>query len=373
MSLYSDKTFEALQSEMLANTGDTVDTQEGSLVATAISKQAVRLDELYRELDYVNDNMLVDTQDREHLIASGEECGLPIDEGSAAQLSIVCNCEVETGTEFAALESDYVYVVTDYIGTKEVDITDDDGEATTATWYEYTVESLDDGVEPGLYTGYIEPTEYIEDFDEARIEECTKAGVDEEDTEVYRQRRLAWFQIKPCAGNRAYFAECLDDTGLTTGYKIERRQAGDTSVPIYVQGPDYGVPSADVVSQIQEIIDPTANSGQGYGKAPIGHVVTINAVTGKAINVGFTLTLTDGTEYADIQSQVEAACSAYILELQKSWKDHDYLVVRLSGFENKILDVTSVLDIANVTINGEAKNIQLGTYEIPTLGTVTNS
>ena len=103
MSLFSDKTFENLQSDMLNDTSTDVDQQEGSLIATSIGKQAVRLEEAYAALDYVNDNMLVDTQDRDHLVATGEECGLPIKEGTPAVVLAVINCEVELGETFTAM------------------------------------------------------------------------------------------------------------------------------------------------------------------------------------------------------------------------------------------------------------------------------
>lgn len=373
MSLYEDKTFENLQSEMLNDTSTDVDQQEGSLIATAIGKQAVRLEEAYQDLDYVNDNMLVDTQDREHLIDSGVEAGLPIKEGSEAVVRAVINCQCEVGTEFTAMDSEYNYIVDEYIGTKDVEVTDDDGETQTETWYEYNLEAMDVGIEPGQYTGDIEPVDYLEDFEGGSIESLVKAGAEEEDTEVYRERRLSWFGAKSCAGNRAYYKEVLSDLGTIGGSKIPRRKEGETSITIYIQGADHGVPSNETVSAVKKAIDPTEYSGEGYGLAPIGHIVNVKAVEGVPINVTFTLTLRSGAEYVEIQSQVEAACGDYIGTLQGSWETETELIVRVSGFENHILDVPDVVDITGLQLNGASANITLGEYQIPTLGTVTNN
>jgi uncharacterized phage protein gp47/JayE len=373
MSLYSDRTFENLQSEMLNDTSTDVDQQEGSLVATSIAKQALRLEEAYGALDYVNDNMLVDTQDRDHLIATGEECGLPIKEGTKAVLLAVINCEVEVGTEFTAMDTEYNYEIEEYIGRKDVEVTDDDGNVTTESWYEYHIEADEEGVEPGTYTGQIEPIEYVEGFDEGRIESLVTAGTDEEDTEEYRLRRLAWFDTKPCAGNRAYYKNTIKALGTVGGLKIERRKAGETSVPIYIQDASYGVPTTDLCNQIKASVDPKEYEGEGYGLAPIGHVVTINPVTAVTVNVSFTMTLKTGITYTDIKTQVEDACKSYITTLCKDWENQDYLIVRLSGFETALLKLDNVVDVENVKINDTASNLTLTTYQIPTLGTVTEA
>lgn len=373
MSLYSDKTFENLQSEMLNDTSTKLDQQEGSLIATSIGKQAVRLEEAYAALDYVNDNMLVDTQDRDHLVATGLECGLPIKEGTPAVVLAVINCQVELGTTFTAMGSEYNYDADEYVGTKDVEVTNDDGDTATETWYEYKLEANDEGVEPGLYTGEIEPLEYVEEFEEGRIESLVTAGTDEEDTEVYRLRRLAWFDTKACAGNRAYYKQVIKDTGLCAGLKIERRKAGDTSININCMGADYGVPSTDICNQIKQIVDPKEYEGEGYGAAPIGHVVTILPVEAVTINVSFAITLKSGITYDDIKSQAEQACKDYITTLLKDWENQSNLIVRLSGFETGLLKLDNIVDLENVKINSNASNLTLTEYQIPALGTVTNA
>lgn len=373
MSQYSDKTFETLQSEMLNDMGTDVDQQEGSLIATSIAKQAVRLEEFYQDLDYVNDQMLVDTMDREHLIMSGEECGMPITEGTYAEMQAVVNCEIPLDGIWSAMDSEYNYTAEEYLGTEDVTVTDDDGDQTTETWYKYRMEATEEGIEPGQYTGEIEPEDYIEGYEEARIESCITAGKDEEETEAYRARRLAYFDTKACAGNRAYYKQILSETGLVGGCKIPRRKDGDTSINITVQGANYDVMSSDNLKTLKEEVDPEAYTGEGYGLAPIGHKVTFSSVTTKTIDVSFTLTLTSGLAYADIKSKIETACSEYIESLKATWQNLDSIIVRRSGFENKILDVQGVVDIENLKLNNAETNISLGEYEIPELGTVTNS
>ena len=178
MSLYDDRTFENLQAEMRADLSADIDQQEGSFIDIALGKQAVRLEEAYENLDYVYDNMFCDTQDREHLIESGAEAGLLIDEGSQAVVLATVNCEVEEGTVFTALDSEYNYETGELVGRIDHETVDDDGEPVVLSYYQYRMIAEDVGVEPGSYTGDIEPTEFIDRFEEGWIDELLQAGVD---------------------------------------------------------------------------------------------------------------------------------------------------------------------------------------------------
>lgn len=371
MSLYDDRTFENLQAEMRADLSADIDQQEGSFVDIALGKQAVRLEEAYENLDYVYDNMFCDTQDREHLIESGAEAGLLIDEGSQAVVLATVNCEVEEGTVFTALDSEYNYETGELVGRIDHETVDDDGEPVVLSYYQYRMIAEDVGVEPGSYTGDIEPTEFIDGFEEGWIEGLLQAGTDEEDTEVYRERRLQWFQTKPCAGNRAYYKETLHELDNVGGVKMRRRQAGSSYVDIFIIDVNYNAATAEIVAAVKEAVDPTAYTGQGYGLAPIGHQVAISSATTVTANISMTLDLEDVT-FEDIRTLIEEACESYLLELRQAWEDESSLIVRISGLEQKILQVEGVHDVS-VRINGSAANVSLGEFEIPVLGTVTAS
>lgn len=370
MSLYDDRTYENLKAEMQNDLSDDIDQQEGSLVDISLGKQATRLEEAYENLDYVYGNMFVDTQDREHLIESGAEAGLPIREGTQAVVLATVNCEVDIGVVFTALDSEYNYEVTEYYGRIDHETTDDEGEEVTLSYYQYKLTAEDVGVEPGSYAGDIEPTEFIDGFEEGWIVSLVTAGTDEEDTEDYRERRLQWFQTKPCAGNRAYYKETLHGLDNVGAVKMKRRQAGSSYVEIYILDANYGVASADLIAAVKAAVDPTAYTGEGYGLAPIGHQVTIYSATAVTINVAMTLTLESGLVYADVKDAIEAACAAYLKELRQEWEDESNLIVRISGFETKILAVEGVQDVS-LTLNGSASNVTLTTYQVPVLGTVT--
>lgn len=371
MSLYDDRTYENLMAEMRADLSDDIDQQKGSFIDLALGKQAVRLEEAYENLEYVYDNMFCDTQDREHLIESGAEAGLPIDEGTPAVVLATVNCEIEEGTVFTAMDSEYNYECGEFYGRIDHETVDDDGEEVTLSYYQYKLTAEDPGVEPGSYRGDIEPVDFIDDFEEGWIVSLVTAGTDEEDTEDYRERRMQWFQTKPCGGNRAYYKEALHSLDNVGGVKMKRRQAGSSYIEIYVLDADFNPASSTILAALKEAVDPASFTGEGYGLAPIGHSVNMNAAEAVTINIAATLD-TDSIPYADIKDDVEAACAAYLKELREAWEDEASTTVRISGLEQKLLAVEGVGDVS-VTLNGSASNVSLTAYQVPALGTVTGT
>lgn len=59
-----------------------------------------------------------------------------------------------------------------------------------------------------------------------------------------------------------------------------------------------------------------------------------------------------------------------MLELRKEWEESESIIVRISQIESRILNIATVLDISNTTINGGTGNIELKNYKIPVLGEV---
>lgn len=364
MSRYEDRTFENLQKEMLEDLADEIDVDmsEGSFLATAIAKQAVRLEDAYTQLDYINDNMMVDTMDRDHLQESGAESGILIGEGTEAVVTGYLNIQCEIGDEFTAIDSEYNYIATEYLGTGTLQ-----GEIV----HKYNFEAEDVGKAPGTYTGDIEPIDQLNGFEYGKITAVVEAGEDEEDTEDYRERRLNWQTERACAGNRAYYIESILGLNGVGGVKIPRRVDGEEYIMCYVQASDYGVASTELISELKKEIDPEESEGAGYGLAPIGHKVKVQSVTAVDCAVTAKMEYTSGKTYEDVQGAIDHAIKAYMLGLCEGWKDSDAIIVRISGIESELLAVENVLDVSEVKINGNAANLQISPYQIPKYTTFT--
>ena len=68
------------------------------------------------------------------------------------------------------------------------------------------------------------------------------------------------------------------------------------------------------------------------------------------------------------------AISSYLEARRQEWcnqSDTEQVIVRAAYILTAMLNVQNVVDVANVTINGETDRITLATDEVPTLGAVT--
>lgn len=80
----------------------------------------------------------------------------------------------------------------------------------------------------------------------------------------------------------------------------------------------------------------------------------------------------------DVKPAIVAAVQEYLNEINTQWKDtqivsvneftNEGLIVRISKLESRILDVTGVLDVENLTVNGSKRNVTLGLNELAVLG-----
>ena len=278
------------------------------------------------------------------------------------------------------------------------------------------VECESSGIKGNQYLGNMIPMEYIKGLQTAELTEILIPGEDEEETEDLRKRYFESFDENSFGGNRADYLEktnAVPGVGRTKVTRVwnsdispaamipeesvevwydtvketleeearrwldavfhaakEKKLTVGGTVLLTIINSEYGVASDALVQSVQTAIDPEVHAGEGYGLAPIGHVVKVESAKAKQINIESTLTFEPGYGWSNLQTSLEEAVSDYLLELRKEWADSQYLVVRISQIDNRLLSVPGVLDVQDTSINGDRKNLNLGEYEIPVLGGV---
>ena len=349
--MFEEMTFENIMSTMMEDMPDGLDTSEGSLIYHACAKCAARLEEAYTELSRLNDNMYPDTADLEHLILFGQERGVYIEDATAAIFEAQFNTAVEIGTEFSG--DDYNCIVTELIDDTE---------------HRYRLECEEDGSEPNGWLGELMCLDDVEDLETAVLTKLLVEGKDEEDEESYRMRLLESFEIQPFAGNKAYYKQEINAIDGVGGAKIYRKNSGG-AIDIVIIADDYSVPSAELIEKVQEQIDPA--KGNGDGVAPIGHEVTISAVSAIIINLKATVVCDECYTIEGLQSQIEESVDNYLLSLRKKWANETAgIAVRKAGVENAIYNLEGVQDVQNVLLNDVEENISLQDTEVPVRGSV---
>lgn len=354
--MYEGQTFEVILQRMLDRVPNNIDKRQGSIIYDALAPAAAELAQLYIELD-VNYNLsFADTATGEQLARITAEFGVnrkpatkSIREGRFYGNGDVL-MDIPVGSRFS-IES-VTFVAVEQISTGI-----------------YRLECELPGVIGNQYFGPLLPIQVINGLARAELSDVLVPGEDEETDEALRQRYYEEVNNPPFGGNVAQYKQwvnAIDGVGAT---KVFPTWQGGGTAKCTIIASDWSAPSPQLVSEVQETIDPTPQ-GKGLGQAPIGHTVTITGVLGVAVDVSTTVTLADGVTLGQVQEPIEDAIADYMLSLRQSWADEERLVVRVAQIDAAILTVAGVLDVSGTELNGSPANITLGTEEIPMRGEV---
>lgn len=403
--MYESETYEVILDRMLARVSDTLDKRPSSPIYDTHSATAIELQVLYIELETLIQNSYGDTAAREFLILLAKDRGLSPEEATnAILLGKFTPAGIDlTGQRFNIGEINYTVLGLVSEGSEE-------------SYYQVQCEST--GEIGNQYLGQMIPMEYIPGLETATLTEVLIPGEDEEDTEVFRQRYFDSFNEQTFGGNRADYlakvrgvdgvgdckvirvwngdikpAEMIPNTAvqewfaafsttnedvknwLTSVYTAalqKKLTVGGTVKVVIVDSDDYGAASSTLVQSVQQMLDPEENAGEGYGLAPIGHVVSVASADAVQIQIKTTVTFEEGYNWSNTKTAMEEAVSTYLLELRKAWSGISQTIVRISQVETRILGVNGIVDVAGTKINGSDSNLTLGEYEIPVLGGVSS-
>jgi len=346
-------TFEQILERMLNVVPDTLDKREGSVIYLALAPAAAELAQMYIKVNDTMNRTFADTSTGDDLTQRAAERGINRIKASAATRLGVFNMTVPIGSRFAI--EDVTYIVTENLADFKSKL---------------LCEQV--GAIGNIHTGTLEQITTITGLTSATLTDILIPGEDVETDEDLRKRYFDNLESSAFGGNISDYKEktkALDGIG---GVKVYPAWNGGGTVKLIILDSTYNKPSLILVTAIQTAIDPVINAGIGLGIAPIGHVVTVNAVSELTVNVTFTLTLASGYTWVDVETYIKDAIKAYFLDLKKTWETENALVVRISQLESAILRVTGIVDVTGTKLNGGLINLILTDVQIPTLGAVTN-
>ena len=341
--MYEAMTFDVIMERMLNQVPNTFDKREGSIIYDALAPAAAELAQLYIELDVVLNQTYADTATDEYLERRCAERGVLRTNATNAVVRgefTPTNIDM-SGERFSC--GAYNYIVTS--GSNGV--------------YELTCETS--GEAPNAISGQMIPINYINGLETATITAILIPGENAEDDESLRERYFDSLSSQAFGGNVADYemkTKAVDGVG---GVKVTPVWNGGGTVKLTIIASDYSAPTNTLIAKVQKEMETIA---------PIGHVVTVDGVTGATINVSTKITYETGWDWSSSGSYIQAAIDEYFKTLAETWDDSTNLVVRVSGIEQKILACAGVIDVQNTTLNGGTGNIQLGAYEIPVRGDV---
>lgn len=360
MALYTNQTPETILARELAKVPVKYDKRTGSIIFNSLAPTAEELALVYQAIDDALDGVAMpDTARREFLIRHCAARGIaPYAATGAIVIGRFAPSDIDLaiGTRFNC--GLYYYAITERIADPASVIDNPD----TATYSYYYLECETLGEEPNGTTGRLIPAESIIGLKSGEIIEVAIYGNDEEETEALRRRFYDSIGADAFGGNQADYKQKILAMQGVGGVKIYPAWNGGGTVRLVVAATGNTSPSLTLVENIQvavdpNVIDPEDRWGHGYGFAPIGHHVTVTGAGVETINISTTLVIERGFTLNDVIGNIEAALDAYYAELNATWMYTDYLSVRISEINARILSIDHVVDIYETTLNGMATNV----------------
>lgn len=349
--MFEEKTYASLMEEMLDTVDETIDTRQGSVIYDAVAPMALENAQMYIDMDILLSETFADTASYYYLIKRAAERGIFVRKGTQAVLKAQAEPEdidIPQDTEFSIGELNYT--VTESLG---------DGC--------FALTCKEAGAEGNNTADDVIPLEDVSGLASIEVVGIITAGTDDEDVEHLRERYYASFDEVAFGGNKAEYREKVNEMDHVCGCKVYPVWNGGGTVKLVILGADYRAAPAQVVSAVQEAIDPTKD-GSGVGIAPIGHVVNVETVTEVPITISCQISYMDGYTWEDVEETFADSVKSYLLSLRETWEDADGLVVRQGRIESILLDIPGVDDVISISIAGSAGNYVMADTQVPIVG-----
>lgn len=355
--MYEAQTYQAILQRMLNRVPNNVDKREGSVVFDALAPAAAELAQMYIELDINYNLSFADTATGDDLTRRASEFGVNRYPATRARRKGVFFdgnnnlLDVPLGGRYSIQGVNYVVLSKISLGT-------------------FTLECETAGAVGNQQFGTLLPIDFVPDLARAELQDVLVPGQDQESDAALRERYYTAINEPAFGGNISDYKHKINSMDGVGGTKVFPTWQGGGTVKCTIIGSDWLEPSPELINQVQTEVDPTVNSGQGMGTAPIGHKVTITGVQGQMIDIETTVSLQAGTTVGQVQQDIEDAIQAYFLELRQAWANEEQTTVRVSQIDSRILAVAGVEDVTDTKLNGSAANIVLDAESVPKLRTV---
>lgn len=364
--------YEALLKYHLDRIPGTYDKREGSVIFNAVAPVCFELSNLYLKLKTYTDLIFIDTTVGSYLDRLVLQNGVTRNLANAAVRLAQFDTEIPIGTMFI---KDNVQ----FTATRLVMFVDKpDG---TRLW-QYQLTANDAGIIGNVTNGTLTAMNRISGLGLAEIIGTVRSGNDDETDEALRQRYIDNVTDIPYGGNQADYRQTVSKMDGVGEVKVIPVWNGPGTVKVIITGVDANgyptVPTNDeidnyLVNRIQENLDPIpqqmgGSQYPGIGIAPIGHLVTVVPVENRTIDIVANVTLNNPP--SDLQMNAEQTIKDYLNSVNTNWDLID-VVIRVSQISNRLLDLDGIIDIGDVTVNGELVNLTLSDTEIATFGSLT--
>lgn len=359
---FSGYTKSRIEKDMLDQVDPSLDTRQGSMIQTALGPVAWYLEGLYMTLSQIQQNSNPDTAVGEALELLTAARNINRTQARAAVRQGTFNVEIPAGSQFKTIN-----------GADSLVFTSGSLISSSAGSYVYQLTCNTPGSVGNSYTGALLPVTAIAGLTSATIGAVITAGTDEETDDSLRNRYFLSFDTPAFGGNISSYRQtilALDGVGAVQVYPA---WDGGGTVLCSILGDDLKPALPATVQEVQNYICPPEDgeaspSPNGYGMAPIGAAVTITTGTELTLditcNIEFAESVQNGVE--TYQQEIEQKIQEYIDQVNSDWgnplisQSVSYpLTVYVSRISYAILQISAVVNVTNVQINGSSADLHL--------------
>lgn len=383
MSYSDDNTFEKILNRCLANDRlVNVDKRVGSIIYDALAPVCLELAEAYVKMDILEEQTYLMTATGSNLDKRVYDYGITRTEATQAlRIAEFKKYKTDSNGNYVKDDDGNRILVDMDINSRTRFTIPEDSDVT----FEYIgktdgyniLQCEQTGTKGNEHLGTILPLTPVKDLIEAKIISTYKPAEDEETDSELRQRAIDALNYASFGGNIQDYIEkvnAIDGVGNT---KVFPAWQYNGSVLLSIVDPTYNPITTEFINNLKEQIDPEENTGKGVGIAPIGHYVTITTPTKKTVDIKLTIEFVNTETIETIQEDVENKIEEYFTTIRESFGQDVNLTIYRARIIEKVLELESVINVTDVTLNNEMKDIVyvdegLINYQyLPYLGEVT--
>lgn len=345
---FSEQTEQAILERMLDAIRDDVGKRQGDIAYDLSDPAAQELAQAYVALDQVLNNAFLNEDmptDVLRLAASdfGVDYKLAVKARGFVTLTGPINQLVVAGQQVRTDDGVYFATLTNVTltqGTAQVEV-------------EATVGGTLGNVAPGeinTVVGDLSGVLFV------RNELAFDSGVDEESDESLLQRVYDKVRKPATSGNVYHYEQWAREVAGVGDARVFPTWDGPNTVKVVLLSDDKQSPTQAVIDAAVDKIEI---------ERPVGAHVTVVGASEVPINLSATLTLANPDTLDAVKADIEEALQTYLQTL--AFTDN---YVRYARIAAMLLDIESIVDYENLTVNGGTANVQVTDEQVAVLGTV---
>lgn len=332
--MFEDRTFDAIQEEMLQDMRDDIDKREGSIAWDATAAVSYRLAEMYFYLQNYPDLVFPDTAVENYLDRTCVPYGIERKKAVCAVRKVMADGSMEIGSRWQI--QDVIYSIKEMIREGE-----------------YLAQCEQEGDVGNQYSGQLQSLNYSTVG--ATLGEIVTLGTEKETDEALRKRLIAKIQRPSTSGNvNDYYNWATECDGVGEARVVPLWDGPGTVKVIIVNGDKEPADSA-LIEAVKEHIE---------SLRPIGAVVTVVSAERITVNIVAKVVL-DGTTLSAAQEEFSKAVREYL-------QDRAFAVtyIGMAKIGTILMEISGVEDYAELSINGKMENLKIQDNQIAVCGSI---